>query len=211
MQLNRQRRSWTKYLAPLALLTGVLVAVGCSATDAESTPGISETVQTPIPNFALTVEAIRATQSAIPTPTLASIKSTPDANIPPLLAETIQRIRRAVVRIEGENRSGTGIIIETDQVTGIVLTTFHVIEGSRLVDVFVSDSLRFQATIRGVDPVRDLAVLNICCGAFNTVGFADASTVQPGTKIFSLGYGIDPRGPAIVSTGIVSDVRYDAV
>ena len=91
----------------------------------------------------------------------------------------------------------------------VVLTNFHVIEGTNTVVVTVDDFSVFEATVRRVDQVRDLAVLNICCGAFKAMKFGDASELQPGNDVVSMGYALGIEGAATVTRGIVSALRYD--
>ena len=180
---------------------------------------------TPTPNLLQTIEA--AIAAALPTPTpdadamvearLQAIlsanptqsPSAPTATLPAELTSVIQQIRPSVVRIETPFVSGTGVIIETAGETGIVLTNFHVIEGTNTVVVTVDDFSVFEATVRRVDQVRDLAVLNICCGAFKAMKFGDASELQPGNDVVSMGYALGIEGAATVTRGIVSALRYD--
>ena len=184
------------------------------------TPNIPETVEAAIaaalpteaPNIDATIDAsIRATLAAVPTPAEANTPvAVPTLTPPPSLAAIIQQVRPAVVRIENTQGSGSGVIIETTGQTGIVLTNFHVIERGDPIYVTVNDSKRFLATIRGVDRTRDLAILNICCGAFHSVDFANAANVQPGSTVLSMGYPLGFPGEASSTTGIVSATRYDS-
>lgn len=204
----------------MALVIGALVAVGCTVAGPGPTPNIPETVEAAIaaafptetPNIDATVEAgIRATLEA-QSASAESVTSdaVPTITPPPSLAETIQRVRPAIVRIESFEGSGSGVIIETSGQTGIVLTNFHVIEDGGPIYVTVNDSRRYLATIRGTDPIRDLAVLNICCGTFLPIDIAGPSVVEPGSEVFSMGYPINLAGSATVTRGIVSATRYDA-
>jgi len=143
--------------------------------------------------------------SADPIPQAATPVPTP----PPSLAETIQRVRPAIVRIESFESSGSGVIIETSGQTAIVLTNFHVIEDGDPIYVTVNDSKRYSATIRGTDPARDLAVLNICCGTFRPIDIAGPADVEQGSEVFSMCYPISLAGSATVTRGIVSTTRYD--
>jgi hypothetical protein len=94
----------------MALVIGALVAVGCTVAGPGPTPNIPETVEAAIaaafptetPNIDATVEAgIRATLEA-QSASAESVTSdaVPTITPPPSLAETIQRVRPAIVRIE---------------------------------------------------------------------------------------------------------------
>ena len=76
--------------------------------------------------------------------------------------------------------------------------------------VIVNDSNSYSATVRGVDRGRDLAVLNICCSSYETVEFADVSSIEAGSPVLSMGYSLGIQGEASATTGIVSAIRYDS-
>ena len=78
------------------------------------------------------------------------------------------------------------------------------------VRVVVNDSTAYQGTVLGSDPVRDLAVVSICCGAFQSLSFGDVSRLGPGDSVFALGYPIHLPGAATLTNGIVSAIRYDS-
>ena len=56
-----------------------------------------------------------------------------------------------------------------------MVTNEHVVEGQSLVSVTVDDSTTYSGTVLGVDAVRDLAVVSICCGDFTALEFGDAA------------------------------------
>ena len=63
--------------------------------------------------------------------------------------------------------------------------------------------------MRGYDAVKDLAVLEICCSRFRSLPFMDATTVKSGSEVIAIGYPLSLFGPATVTRGIVSAIRYD--
>ena len=91
----------------------------------------------------------------------------------------------------------------------IVLTNFQVIEDGDPIYVTANDSKRYSATIRGTDPARDLAVLNICCGTFRPIDIAGPADVEQGSGVFSMCYPISLAGSATLTRGIMSATRYD--
>ena len=122
----------------------------------------------------------------------------------------VKQVRPAVVRIETRTGRGSGVIFETQGRTGFVITNQHVVEGHRQVDVVVNDSDTYAGTVLGTDSVRDLAVVSICCGSFHTLSFGDASSLQPGDEVVTIGYALGLTGEATITRGIVSALRYDA-
>ena len=106
--------------------------------------------------------------------------------------------------------SGTGVIFETQGQTGYVITNHHVVEGYGRVTVVVNDTSTYEGTVRGIDQVRDLAVVSICCGRFNALPFGDASDLEPGDEVVVIGYALGLSGEATITRGIVSAIRYDS-
>ena len=126
------------------------------------------------------------------------------------MSEMVSQVRPAVARIQTGTSSGTGVIFETQGQTGYLITNYHVVEGSRRVDVEVNDLTTYQGTVRGVDQVRDLAVVSICCGRFQSLSFGDASSLKPGDEVVAIGYALGLSGEATITRGIVSALRYDS-
>lgn len=73
----------------------------------------------------------------------------------------------------------------------------------------INDSATVKGTLLGIDPSQDLAVLKICCGRFQPLKFADASSLNSGTQVVAIGYPLGISGRASVTDGIVSALRYD--
>jgi len=107
---------------------------------------------------------------------------------------------------------GSGVIFETDASdrSALLLTNYHVIEGASQVTVVVNDEETYAGIILGVDDVRDLAVVRICCSVnFRALTFGDVSLVKVGSEVIAIGYALGLGGPATVTRGIVSAIRYD--
>ena len=176
------------------------VAAGMAATIAAMPPPTN----TPIPTATPTPTPI---PTATPRPT-----ATPTPTISPavLLSEMLKQVRPAVVRIEAGPGTGSGAIFETQGRTGYVITNHHVVEGYGQVSVTVNDTTTYQGTVLSVDSVRDLAVVSICCGSFHSLTFGRASSLDPGDEVVAIGYALGMQGPATITKGIVSAVRYDS-
>ena len=115
-----------------------------------------------------------------------------------------------MVRIETNSGSGTGVIFETTgDGRGFVLTNYHVVDDSSGIEVQVSEGSNYRATLMGYDAVKDLAVLEICCGRFRSLAFMDATTIKAGSEVIAIGYPLSLFGSATVTRGIVSAIRYD--
>ena len=76
--------------------------------------------------------------------------------------------------------------------------------------VLANDTDWHDATVHGVDRVRDLAVLSICCSpSFQAVELA-GQRVRQGADVFAMGYPVEDVGEPSLTRGVVSRVFYDA-
>ena len=114
----------------------------------------------------------------------------------------------AVVRVNTDTGSGSGVIAQIQGNAGYVVTNQHVVQGTARVQVIVGDGATYEAEILGEDAVRDLAVLKICCGGFPTARFGDVAGLEPATEVLVVGYPHGIPGPATITQGIVSAVRF---
>ena len=184
-------------------------------------PGI--TAPTIVPP--IIVAAPTPTTTATPTPTTASdpnatVATTltpvpePEPTSPPVAAsrtisEMVEMVRPSVVRIHTDMEAGSGVIFEVDGDAALILTNYHVIEGATDIQIEVNDSSTYGASILGADPMRDLAVLRICCDDFRALSFGKVSELRPGDEILVMGYPLELPGGATVTRGIVSAIRFN--
>ena len=135
---------------------------------------------------------------------------TADGGLPHTSLNTmLQQAIPAVVRINTDTGSGSGVIIQTQGPAGYIVTNHHVVQGSAWIEATVGDSTVYQAELLGADPGRDLAVLKICCGSFQTARFGDIVGLMPATEVVVIGYPHGMPGPATITQGIVSAIRFN--
>jgi len=105
---------------------------------------------------------------------------------------------------EKKGRIGTGVVIVEN---GIILSSLHVVAGTKRITVTFSDGMESEADIIGVQPENDLAVLR----AKRVPDDQPAATLgsslklKPGDEVVAVGFpfGIGPS----VSAGVVSGVN----
>lgn len=96
--------------------------------------------------------------------------------------------------------AGSGVIIDAQK--GIVITNYHVIKGAEEVEVSLVDGRTYKASITGVDPELDVAVLTINAKNLMALTIGDSSQLQVGDFVVAIG---NPFGLGqTVTTGIVS-------
>ena len=96
--------------------------------------------------------------------------------------------------------SGSGFIIDAE---GFVLTNYHVVEGADRVTVTLGDGRAFLATIVGIDPAIDVALLKVQAPAKLPVAvLGNSDTLKVGEWVCAIG---NPMGYVhSVTVGVVS-------
>jgi len=178
---------------------------------------------TPVPSSTATPTPVFTLAKFTPEPT--TIRTVVPADIPTQsdqsadsLPNMIEKIRSGVVRIEtlyddSSIGSGSGIIFETlvSDSSAFILTNYHVIEAATQIDIIVNDEKSYSGRVVGVDAVRDLAVLKICCNTnFEALPFGDSASLKVGTEVIAVGYPVWLSSSATVTRGIVSRFEYES-
>jgi S1-C subfamily serine protease len=105
---------------------------------------------------------------------------------------------------EVEHGVGTGVVI-VDK--GVILTNLHVVSGADRIKVTFHDGLESSATVSGVQPENDLAVLQAAKIPDDMIAATMRSTsdLAPGDKVLAVGFpfGIGPSA----SGGVVSGLK----
>jgi serine protease DegS len=98
-----------------------------------------------------------------------------------------------------EKSLGSGVIVSSD---GIILTNYHVIKNANKIEVAVQNGKIALATIIGVDPDTDIAVLKIPLTNLSNIKFADSVQSRVGDVVLAIG---NPFGVGqTVTSGIIS-------
>ena len=153
------------------------------------------------------------TQRDIDSAVLHTLETAP---LPSAAARAYEAIRPSVVRVRGlghhdsdkdeetETGVGSGVVI-VDK--GIILTNLHVVAGAKRVKVVFADGLESDATVVGLQPEHDLAVLQAATIPDDLAPATLRSTkdLAPGDEVIAVGFpfGIGPS----VSAGVVSGLR----
>ena len=191
---SRLRLFLTRHRGALMFVAGVAVAAMLVLLYATYTP----------PPRTLTQEDIDA----------AVARSLEKNTLPARMAKAFEIIRPAVVRVRGmgvddngeeiERSVGTGVVIVD---SGIILTNLHVVSTATKLSLVFFDGLESEASVIGLHPEQDLAVLQA-----KTIPDDLTAATMRSTKDLALGedvvavgfpFGIGPS----VSAGVVSGLR----
>ncbi len=102
--------------------------------------------------------------------------------------------------------SGTGVILSSD---GYIVTNCHVVEDAMQLQVLLHSGTVLPASVVGLDPVSDLAVLQVTAQDLPPAKFGDSSALRVGDAVVAIG---DPLGAELRGTmtdGIVSAINRD--
>lgn len=119
--------------------------------------------------------------------------------------DSIEKIRKSVVRIIGGEAEGSGFAVDTD----LILTNFHVIELEPSPKIIFSDNTFETAEIIAADKDADLALLKVN-KKLNKVTFGNPSKLESSEELLAIGYplGGDLKGEASVNRGFLAGRRY---
>jgi serine protease DegQ len=163
---------------------------------------------------ALAPTARSLTQKDIDNAVLHTLETT---QLPSQAAKAYEAVRRSVVRVRGIGHEeeheghlvegvGSGVVIVD---SGIILTNLHVVAGADRIDVEFDDGLESEASIVGVRPEHDLAVLQAkrLPDDLPAATLRSTADLAPGDEVIAVGlpFGIGPS----VSMGVVSGLRRD--
>ena len=135
-------------------------------------------------------------------------------NIETSITRSVKKVGPAVVTVVGtvpgqmtifgttgeQTVSGTGFFI-TDQ--GYILTNNHVVEGTKDVNIVLSDGSQHTASIVGTDPYSDIAVLKTDGKVPAVAALGNSDLLDPGESVIAIG---SPLGDFknTVTVGVVS-------
>lgn len=151
----------------------------------------------------------------------AVLKTLTTQDLPSVPARAAAAVQGAVVLVQGFDADprpggqghrqagvGTGVVIKDD---GTILTNFHVISGARRLLVTFADGTESPATVVGVHPDKDLAVLkpHKIPDDLEPAVLGSSRQLTPGDGVVAVGFpfGVGPS----VSSGVVSGLDREFV
>ena len=215
---DRTARPMGTVTKSLALM---LLGAGVATVGPEAVAALGSLVQRPAVAFPNQADA----------PLVAQRSSAPTLSNPNLIADIVQDVGPAVVRIDasrtvqsnlppqfqdpmfrqffgnamppgGEQiQEGVGSGFITTA-DGQIITNAHVVEGADRVQVTLKDGRTFTGEVMGADTVTDVAVIKIDAQNLPTVRLSNSDQIQPGEWVIAIG---NPLGlDSTVTAGIIS-------
>jgi lipoprotein NlpI len=97
---------------------------------------------------------------------------------------------------------GSGVILKEK---GMIVTNFHIFAGNEKLIVTHNEDTIHHNGITGVDIEKDILILKLESGDFNTISIGNSNDIKVGQKIFAIG---SPMGlENTMSEGIISGIR----
>lgn len=121
---------------------------------------------------------------------------------------SIEQAEAAVVHIETEHGSGSGVIVDAD---GLIVTNAHVVEGASQVSVTIRGrAVPAEVVALGSSNCLDLALLRVSNqGNLPVTPFGNLDKVQKTQQVFAIGFpGAVPSTSATITRGIVSNLHH---
>ena len=196
-----KRRRWTAFVVMLALigsLTGLTVLLGGTLSIPDLDIGIGDSIP------GLPTQAVQTLPQA-QTGSGVTVTISPQAEEKLSYTQVYEKNEPSIVSIhvidqEGMGQ-GTGIVLTED---GYIITNAHVVQGAQVAGVVLSNDLSYEASLVGISPEEDLAVLKIDAQGLTPAEFGDSFAVKVGDEVSALG---NPLGYRLTMTsGIVSAV-----
>jgi serine protease Do len=114
----------------------------------------------------------------------------------------LDKARPSVVSIEVAGLGvGSGFVISDD---GRVVTNAHVIGSANSMRVRLADGQRVGASLIGVAPDRDLALVQLEAGAYVPAELGDSDAIRVGDDVVAIGNALGLAGDPTVTRGVVS-------
>lgn len=113
----------------------------------------------------------------------------------------VMLMRDAYLHVHPVPGVGSGFIISHD---GYILTNAHVVHGSQEIKAALEDGRIFPAEVRGLDTIRDLAVIKIQADNLHVPEIAKSNNLRMGQMAIAIGSPLGLAGGPTVTAGVIS-------
>jgi len=116
----------------------------------------------------------------------------------------VKLMKDAYLHVHPVQGVGSGFIIDKE---GFILTNAHVVLGSHEIKVALEDGRIFQGEIRGLDTMKDLAVIKIKASDLPVPEMAKDNDLKIGQMAIAIGSPLGLVGGPTVTAGVVSAIN----
>jgi S1-C subfamily serine protease len=114
-------------------------------------------------------------------------------------------VAEIIVTVNGGGGIGSGFVIAQQNGISYLVTNNHVVESATKVVVLMPDGRHFTATVKGTDPIQDIAVVQVGDGSLPLAQFGDSTRLVVGQQVVAIG---SPLGnQSSVTAGIISSLH----
>src|SRR5437870_2953229 len=205
----RKLRMWIAALGAVCLLTGIGIGAILAGRPAVAQEELQSAARAPEALSASFVEIARRVEPAVVNIDTLQASELPETDNEDKTDRTPSNPLYDMLRRQPPRPTrgvGSGFIIDAK---GYIVTNQHVIEGATRITVGLLTGERFRATVVGIDPETDLAVLKIDAShELPVMKLGDSSSVQVGDWVLAIGspFGLDQT----VTAGIISKKERDS-
>lgn len=115
--------------------------------------------------------------------------------------KVIARVKPAVVYMETDTGSGSGIIIDAN---GYILTNAHVVADTNSATIKLADGRSLFGNVVGRDENIDVALVKIDASGLPIAALGDSNSVEQGDRVFAMGYPLGIEGDVDFKDGTLS-------
>ncbi len=115
--------------------------------------------------------------------------------------DVVRAVSPEVVQIQTNSGLGSGVVFDDK---GDIVTNAHVVTGALTLSVTLASGAKHPASIVGIYPQNDIAVVHVSGATPRPATFADSSSIQVGDVVLAIGNPLGLRSS--VTDGIVSSV-----
>lgn len=104
--------------------------------------------------------------------------------------------------------AGSGFVIASN---GLIATNAHVVSGADRITVLIHDGTSATATVVGLDPEHDLAVIRVDRTGLTALTLNASATLRVGDRVIAAGNALNLVGKPSITTGIISALERSIV
>lgn len=135
------------------------------------------------------------------------VVSSPMVRGEPGVVALAERLSPAIVRLDVEHADGTatgsGVLFRDD---GLLLTSTRVVIGATAISVVLTDGRRLEGHLLGLDPVTDIALIDLEGHGFPVAVLGTAEGLEVGAPTIAIGSALGVDGGPSIATGVISAV-----